>query len=83
MDINNYIYMYVCYLTFIFLLYDLIQRQSFSLEYYNLFVKKQNWSDIYKLVNNISYNCFQVAATEIKATNKYTNPDIVKLECQV
>ncbi len=65
-----------------FLLYNLIQQRSSSLGY-NLLVKKRNWSDIYKLVNNISYNCLRATATEIKATNKYTDPDIVKLECQV
>ena len=50
---------------------------------YNLLVKKQNWSDIYKRVNNISYKYFQAAIIEIKATNKCKDPDIIKLECQV
>ncbi len=80
--INNRIYRYMCHSTFMFLLYDLIQRGSSSLGY-NLLIKKQNWLDTYKLVNNISYDCLRAAATEIKATNKCTDPDIVKLECQV
>ncbi len=80
--INNCIYRYARHLTFRFLLYDLIQRQSSSLRY-NLLVKKRNWSDIYKLVNCISYDCLRAVATEIKATNKCPDPDIVKLERQV
>lgn len=47
---------------------------------YNLFVKKQNWLDIYKLINNIFYNYLQAVVIEIKATNKYTDLDIIKLE---
>ena len=81
-DISNYIVRYACYLTFIFLLYNLIQRQSSSLGY-NLLVKKRNWSDTYKVVNNILHNHLQAAATEIKATNKCIDPDIVTLEQQV
>ena len=82
MGINNCIYRYARHLTFMFLLYDLIQQQNSFLGY-NLLVKKQNWLDIYKLVNNISYNCLQAAVTEIKVTNKCMNLDIIKLECQV
>ncbi len=65
-----------------FLLYDLIQQRSSSLGY-NLFVKKQNWSNTYKLVNNISYNCLRAIATEIKVTNKCMDSEIVKLDRQV
>lgn len=50
---------------------------------YNLLVKKHNWSNTYKLVNNISYTYLRVITTEIKVTNKYTNSDIIKLECEV
>ena len=81
-SINNYIYRYARHLTFIFLLYNLIQQQSFSLGY-NLLVKKWNWSDIYKLVNNIFNDCFRAVAIEIKAINKCTDSDIVKLKRQV
>ncbi len=81
-DINNCIYRYARHPTFMFLLYDLMQRQSSSLRY-NLLIKKRNWSDIYKLVNNTSYNCFRATTTEIKATNKCMDPGIVKLKRQV
>ena len=50
---------------------------------YNLLVKKRNWSDTYKVVNDISHDRLRAAATEIKATNKCTDPDIVTLERQV
>ena len=50
---------------------------------YNFLVKKQNWSNTYKLVNNTFYNCLQATTIGIKATNKCINRDIVKLECQI
>lgn len=59
-----------------FLLYDLIQYWSFSLKF-NLLIKKQNWSDTYKVVNDIFYDYLQAAAIEIKVTNKCNDPDIV------
>ena len=82
MDMSNCIVRYARHPTFMFLLYDLIQRRSSSLGY-NLLVKKQNWSDTYKVVNNILHNYLRAAATKIKATKKYTDPDIVTLERQV
>ena len=82
MDMSNCIVRYARHPTFMFLLYDLIQRRSSSLGY-NLLVKKRNWSDTYKVVNDILHDCLRAAATEIKVTNKYTDPDIVTLEQQV
>ena len=35
------------------------------------------------MVNDIFHNCLRAAATEIKATNKCSNPDIMKLKQQV
>lgn len=62
-----------------FLLYNFIQQQNFFLEY-NLLIKKQNWSNIYKVVNIIFHNHSPIAAIKIKAINKYSDPDIIKLE---
>lgn len=40
-------------------------------------------SDTYKPFNNISHDYHPTVATEIKLTNKCTNPDIIKLERQI
>lgn len=79
---NNYILKYARHPIFKFLLYNLIQYWSSSLEY-NLLVKKKNWLNTYKVVNNIFHNCLQAADTEIKVTNKCSDLDIMKLEWKV
>lgn len=38
---------------------------------------------MYKMINNIFYNCLQAAAIKINITNKYNNIDIMKLELQI
>lgn len=67
---------------FMFLLYDVINRQQSSLGYL-LLTKRKFWGKTCTKVNVITLSQLEAAAAEIKETSKYTDPDILMLEQQV
>ncbi len=68
--------------TFVFLLYDVVNRRRAGLGYF-LLTKTRFWEQTHAEVDALTMAELNDAANEIQATGKCTNPAILKLERQV
>lgn len=70
------------HLIFVFLLYDVINFRQSGQGYF-LLIKTRFWEQTYADIDALTMAELNKAVEEVKITEKYTNPTILKLERQV